>query len=275
MSTESAGSPARSSPVERLTWAAPGFGLADLGLATSAGLFAPSAAALTRLEPLEHSATRARYRFPLPGSPDARGNLTGRPGRFGTGWLWLTVHRAGLGELLRARCTPPRSASVAEREWNLLCHLRAQGVGTCEPLLVGALGNGFASSRSFLLVRAPEDAFPLPRWLRTDGIGAERERGLVALGKALALLVRSGVELPDLAPEHLWITPSGSGECETEAPGLKKNRLPGVTIVELRGGRVRSRRGAPEWVVGLLSSETLGLREEEVMRVARVVVGER
>lgn len=269
MTPETLPAPTRLPALERLKWAAPGLALADLGLSTSAGLFEPG---VSSLEPLERSPARARFRFPLPGSPDARGNLTGRPGALGTGWLWLTVFHAGLGELLRARCTPPRSASAAEREWNLLCHLRAHGVGTPEPLLVGARGNGFVSRHSFLLVRAPEDAFPLPRWLRTDGLGAERERGLVALGKTLALLLRSGLDLPGLKPEDIWITPSGSGECETEGPGLKKNRLPGVSIVEVRGGRVG--RGSPERIEALLSSAGLGLGKGEVSRVVRIVVGE-
>lgn len=230
-------------PQERLTWAAPGFTFADLGLADARALFAPEPALLARMEVLEDAPDRLRLRFALPGTPDARGNLSGRPGALGTGWLWLSVFRGGWPELLRARCTHPRSASRAEREWNLLCTLRARGVGTPEPLLVGARGSGFVSSRSFLLVRAPEDAFPLPRWLRTDGIGAERARGLEALGKTLALLSRSGVELPGLAARDLWLTPSGSGECETHAgeAGPRKNKLPSVAVVEVRGGRLRAR----------------------------------
>lgn len=228
--------------VERLAWATPGLGPDALGLDSMRELFEPSAALSPRLERLERSATREHVRFPLPGTPDARGNLSGRPGPLGTGWLWLSVHRGGLGALVRARCTHPRSASLAEREWNLYCHLRERGVGTPEPLLVGARGAGLVSMRSFLLVRAPVDAFPLPRWLRTDGHGAARARGLEALGRALALLLASGVEFARLSAEHLWITPSGSGECETEdRGGLRKNKLPGVTLVDVRGARFGTR----------------------------------
>lgn len=227
---------------ERMRWAAPGLELSALGLSTVHELFEPSAALSPRLAVLSESAVRLRVSFPLPGTPDARGNLTGKPGPLGPGLLWLTVFRGGLGELLRARCTHPRSASLAEREWNCLCHLRANGVGTPEPVLVGARGAGLFASRSFLLVRAPADAFPLPRWLRTDGIGAERERGLEALGRTLANLLRSRLELPELCAEHLWLTPSGSGECEThDHGGLRKNRLPGVTVTDVRGGRLRAR----------------------------------
>ena len=206
--------PLRSAPPrdERLRWAAPGLALADLGLSSAELLFAPGMELSARVETLEDSAPRVRVRFPLPGTSDARGNLTGRPGPLGTGWLWLTAYRGGFGALLRARCTAPRRASLAEREWNRQCYLRAQGVG------------------------APE------RWLRTDGIGAERARGLEALGRALGRLARSGVELPALRAEHLWLTPSGSGECETHVEeGLRKNKLPGVTLVEVEGGRLRKR----------------------------------
>jgi len=227
---------------ERLKWAVPGVDLAALGLATSAELFAPTAALSPRAEVLADGPERRWVRFPLPGTADARGNLTGAPGPLGTGWLWLTVYpRAGWRAPLAARFSAPRSASLAEREWNLLCHLRARGLGTPEPLLVGARGNGPVARHSFLLVRALEDAFPLPRYLRTDGVGPERERALQALGHFFRLLARAGVELPELAAEHLWLTSSGSGECETEAPGLRKNKLPGVALASVAGGRFARR----------------------------------
>jgi len=257
---------------ERLTWATPGIDLASLGLDSAAELFAPTSALSPRLESLNGSPGRARWRFPLPGSPDLRGNLTGRPGPLGTGFLWLTVYRGGIVELLRARFTHPRSTSLAEREWNLFCRLRAHGVGTPELVLVGARGGGLVAARSFLLVRAPEGAFPLPRWLRTDGIGAERERGLESLGRTLANLARSDVELPHLRAEHLWLTPSGSGECEThDHGGLRKNKLPGVTIVEARGGRMRARRSpAGRDVTALLDELGSLCRADECRRIERL-----
>jgi hypothetical protein len=91
-------------------------------------------------------------------------------------------------------------------------------------------------------VRAPEDALPLPRWLRAEGSGPERGRGFAALAALLARLRGAGVELPELAPEHLWLTPTGSGPCEAQAaPGPRRNRLPGVTLVEVRGARLQRR----------------------------------
>jgi hypothetical protein len=230
---------------ERLKWSAPGLELADLGVSAPDALYGTHGSrpdALERFEVLEDSPARLRARFALPGTPDLHGNLTGRPRALGTGFVWLTVHRdRALGTLLRTRFGAPPSASLAEREWNVLCHLRAHGVGTPEPLVVGARGAGLVARASFLVVRALEGAFPLPRWLRTDaGVEqpAERARGLAALALFLASLARSGVVLPALAPEHLWVTPSGSGECETEAPGLRKNKLPGIALAEVHGARL-------------------------------------
>lgn len=255
---------------ERLTWGAPGLGLAALGLASSEPLFEGAAAELPRSQSLEPGPARVRLRFALPGTPDVRGNLSGRPGPLGTGWLELCVFRGDWRALWRARSTHPRSASLAEREWNLLCHLRAHGVGTPEPVLVGARGRGLVSPHSFLLVRAPEDAFPLLRWLRTDGIGAERERGLEALGKALALLRHAGVELPQLAAEHLWLVPSGSGECETQGQGgLRKNKLPGVILVDVRGGRIGGPGRAGLALEGLLADLEAACSAEERARLER------
>jgi hypothetical protein len=223
----------------RLEWngPAPMTGLAALGLVSAEILLEPVAARLERARELPAAPGTRRFEFALPGTPDARGNLVGRPGELGTGFLWLTSYASPLAPTLRARFTTPPSASLAERDWNVLCLLRAAGVGTSEPLCVGAAGNGLVARRSFLLVRALADSFPLARWLASDGHGAERARGLAALGGMLANLVRARWLLPQLAGEHLWLTPSGSGACESEGPGLRKNRLPGVSLSEVRGAR--------------------------------------
>ena len=251
----------------RLRWSgsAPAAGLAALGVRDPEVLLTADAGRLARARELPAAPGARRLAFALPGTPDARGNLTGRPGELGTGWVWLTSHCPALGSLLRARFGSPRSASLAEREWNVLCMLRAAGVGTPEPLCVGALGSGLVARRSFLVVRALEDAFPFPRWLATDGLGAERERGLQALGALLARLARTGLVLPELAPEHLWVTPSGSGECETEGAGLRKNKLPGVSVADVRGARrARSPEEGRRVLAEVLSRvEGLEARERE------------
>jgi hypothetical protein len=254
---------------ERLAWAGEAQALSALGLESSALLFEPGRALSPRLEVLEETPTRTRIAFPLPGTADLHGRLTGKPGPLGTGWLWLTAFRGDLGGALRARFTAPRSASLAEREWNLLCHLRAHGVGTPEPLLVGARGVGLVSTRSFLVLRAPEGALAFPRWLRTDGHGAARARGLEALGKTLAALERAGVVLPRLTLADLCVTPSGGG-CEDEPAGAaRRNRLPGVTLVCVRGGGLVR---APRPVLAALTGELAGLLTlEERARLAAEV----
>jgi len=249
----------------RLRWAgpAPGAGLGALGVADAEVLLAGDARRLERARELSTAPGARRLAFALPGTADLRGNLTGRPGELGTGWVWLTSHRPALGPLLRARFGTPRSASLAEREWNVLCLLRAAGVGTPEPLCVGALGHGLVARRSFLVVRALEDAFPFPRWLATDGLGAERARGLQALGALLARLARTGLVLPALAPEHLWVTPSGSGECETEGPGLRKNKLPGVFVADVQGARRARSPDEPKRVLAAALARVAGLEARE------------
>jgi len=268
--------PAPSSSL-RATWAQPGLGPEALGLASLEELLEPAAAPLERRTVLDETPARTRLAFALPGTPDPRGRLTGKPGPLGTGFVWLSVHHGPLRALLRARWSHPRSASLAEREWNLLCHLRAHGVATPEPLLVAARGAGLVSSHSACLVRAPEEAFPLPRWLRTDGHGtgalaAERGRGLEALGRALARLLASGIALPDLRAEHLWITPSGSGECEThDHGGLRKNKLPGVTLTEVGGARLAP--VAPRRLLApLLADLAQSLTEEERETLVRLAL---
>lgn len=249
----------------RLRWAgpAPAAGLGALGVDGPEPLLAGDAGRLERGRELPAAPGARRVAFALPGTADVRGNLTGRPGELGTGWVWLTSHRPALGALLRARFAEPRSASLAEREWNVLCMLRAAGVGTPEPLCVGALGHGLVARRSFLVVRALEDAFPFPRWLATDGLGAERERGLAALAALLARLARTGLVLPALAPEHLWVAPSGSGECETEGPGLRKNKLPGVFVADVRDARRARSEGEPRRVLAALLARIEGLEARE------------
>jgi len=249
----------------RLRWAgpAPRAGLAALGVDGPAPLLAAEPAQLPRGRELAAAPGTRRVAFALPGTPDVRGNLTGRPGELGTGWVWLTGHRSAVAPLLRARFGAPRSASLAERDWNVLCLLRAAGVGTPEPLCVGALGHGLVARRSFLVVRALEDAFPFPRWLATDGLGAERARGLAALGALCARLARTGLVLPALAPEHLWVTPSGSGECETDGPGLRKNKLPGVFVVDVQGARRARSEGELRRVLAEVLARVEGLEARE------------
>jgi hypothetical protein len=163
--------------------------------------------------------------------------------------------RPALRELLDARLTAPRSESLAEREWNLLCHLRAHGVGIPELLAVGALGRGPVARRSFLVVREPERMVRLDRWLAMDVSVERRARGLASVEATLVALARMGARLPRLAPEDLWLSAeeavTGEGaesDCGAHALAdlrassalgkLRRNRAPGVVVARAWGGRV-------------------------------------
>ena len=131
-------------------------------------------------------------RLPLPGTPDGEGRRREAPRGAGTGWVYLRrYHGAALVELYEARFTPPRSESLAEREWNLTCHLRARGVGTPELLAVGARGRGLFARHSFLATRELTGMLPLPAWAASAQGPVTRRRGILALGRALRALFRS------------------------------------------------------------------------------------
>lgn len=198
-------------------------------------------------------------RCPLPGTPGPGGPPSGRPRGAGTGWVVLRRYRrASLGELLRARFTRPRSDSLASREWNLLCHLRAAGVTTPEPLAVGGEPHPLFSRRSVLVTRELGGMRPAPDWFAREADPTRRRLGLRALGLALARLFRSGADLPRLAAGDLWLAdpegpegPQGCGEAPLAA-GLGWRRLPEVAVASVRGGRLRPRLALPR-VVGVLA----------------------
>jgi hypothetical protein len=193
-------------------------------------------------------------RIPLPGTPDERGLQRERPRGAGTGWLVLHRYSGGGAELMRARFTRPRSESLAARRWNLICHLRAHGLGA--PELV-AMGEG-RPGESFLLERELEGFAPLPLVIASEP-PAERRRLIVrSLGLTLAGLFRSGTWLPRLRPESILVqldeaggVRPGSEACAAleieslrleagtlRALRLRRRRLPGVAFAELDRGRV-------------------------------------
>ena len=87
-----------------------------------------------RVELLSSEPRRSLLRVPLPGTPDSSGQRLEPPRGAGTGWLRVHVFESRAVELLRARLSAPPSTSPAARRWNLLCHLRAQGVGAPRPM---------------------------------------------------------------------------------------------------------------------------------------------
>ena len=209
-----------------------------------------------RVEPLEQAAGRTLLRVPLPGTPDADGRRVEPPRGAGTGWLRVHVYERGPLARLGSRWGSPPSSSPAARRWNLLCHLRAQGVGAPRPLalLESARGLGQLS----VCVEAELSGFePWPSWL-AHARGEARERGLRALGLALAALERSGVRLARPSPSGVLVhddLEAGDDDCAALAiqrlrdehaqwreRGLDRARLPAIAFDDLDGARLA--RGA-------------------------------
>jgi hypothetical protein len=190
--------------------------------------------------------------LPLPGTPGEDGRIRSRPRGAGTGWIYLRRYRgASLARRLRVRLTTPRSRSLAARDWNLLCHLRAQGVGAPEPLAVAEEGGSGFARCSVLVTRALEDMLPLPRWL--DAHPGERRAARLAraLGSFLRRLFDSGVRLPALEPARILASRAPGQECalaqiaqargqheHSPVPGLALGRLPELALTSVAGGRL-------------------------------------
>ena len=225
-------------------------GLGALGVESAAQLLGPDSKPNERSELLAAERSRSRLRFPLPGTPDRDGGrLTSRPMGGGTGWVVLERwNRSPWTELFVSRLTHPRSASLAERRWNLLCHLRRHGVGTPQPLAVGAQGAGPVSRDSFLVTRELEDFEPVAEWLAREEHAEERLRGLQSIGATLANLLRAAVLLPELSPDHFVISKASDSpgdacgwRAELAPHGLPMNRLPSVVLTEVDRGSIRTR----------------------------------
>jgi hypothetical protein len=215
-----------------------------------------------RLEVLERGAALTVARLPLPGTPDAHGVQRERPRGAGTGMLVWRAWRGGGAELLRARLTRPRSASLAARRWNLICHLAAHGVGVPE---LAAMGEGRAGE-SFLIERELAGYEPLERVLASEREPAERARAAHAVGYALAALFRAGAWLPRLDPRGVLVQREAE-TCAAHAVGelaaagaLARSlggalrRLPGVAFPALDRARLFADLGQRrrERMLGLL-----------------------
>jgi hypothetical protein len=195
---------------------------------------------LARAVEIARDGAGSLVRVPLPGTVGADGRRGESPRGAGTGWLLLRRWRGGaVAELLRARFTPPRSASLAERAWNVACHLRAHGVGTPDLVAVGARGAGLVSKRSFLLLRELDGYESLERWLAEDLSAAARRRGAVSIGSALGKVIACGVALPRLDARSLFLSiEPDAATCLAEDGGPKKNLMPSIVIGALEGARI-------------------------------------
>lgn len=222
------------------------------------------------------------WRYPLPGTPDARGRLTGRPCGAGTGWVRLRrFHGAGLGELLRTRLGAPRSLSLAEREWNLNCHLRAHGVGAPDLLAFGREGNALFARRSFLVMRELEGFRSLREIAASETDALVRRRVARAVGLCLDRLFRSGTDLPRLDADHILVSRLAAPGERVDALGLPAGRLPEIVLTALEGGSIGRPASAAARVALLerLRADLPTARARELLRAgllaARDLVRER
>lgn len=234
-----------------------------------------------RAELLEEGPGERLLRCPLPGTPGEEGGLTGAPRGAGTGHVHLRRYsRAGLGEILRSRLGHPRSASLAEREWNLFCKLRDGGVSTPELLAVVAQASPAPwSSRSAIVLREADPLALLPDWL-AEARGRRRAIGLGAVGHALARVARTGVELPELRASHIGLAEAPADDCISETVQLlragtrsRMRSTPEVLVTDVRGGRLG--RPDPAGVRQLLERVEVGLEldRRDRLRLWRAALG--
>jgi len=210
-------------------------------------------------------------RYPLPGAlrmlgeeTHSRGKSLGaHTGGSDTGFVILRrFTHSTLRDRWRARFTPPRSTSLGEREWNLVCHMRAHGVGAHEPLAVGRGEGSVFAERSFIAVRELEGMLSLKEWARAELDPTLRDRIRGSLSLALEKLWRAGVWLPDVSADDVLVGPphlqaQADPDCVARAiaalrsesstaiassssdrAALKWGELPEVAFTEFRGGRL-------------------------------------
>ena len=193
-----------------------------------------------RSELVSEQPGRTILRRPLPGTPDENGRVHERPCGAGTGWLWIVRYDAGSPwrELARARLRAPRSQSLAGRDWNFACQLRAHGVATPELVALVEDGSGPVARRSALVVRELEDWTRLDRWLAREHDGPTWRSVAGALGRFFYGLRRASVDLPELELADLWVSPDEACSRAPVVDGtLQVRRRASLALGNLRGAR--------------------------------------
>jgi Lipopolysaccharide kinase (Kdo/WaaP) family len=218
-------------------------------------------------------------RYPLPGTPlgasertDSReraivlgGSMeSGGVGGASSGFAILRrFTRASVRERWRTRFTHPRSTSLAEREWNLMCRAREHGISTPEPLAVGRGEGTVFAERSFLILRELDDMLSLKQWADASLDPRLRVHIRDALVSALEKLWSAGVWLPNVNADNIFVgsprNPDGgdpdcvarrivelrTGRAEPiEQPSvgaLKWGDLPEVALTDFSGGSMPAR----------------------------------
>ena len=224
-------------------------------------------------------------RCPLPGTPDESGRMQNAPRGAGTGWMHVRrYHDASTRTWLVARFTHPRSESLAAREWNLICHLRASGVATPEPMALVEQPAVLFANHSCLVTRELEDTEPLLQALVQSGLN-ERNDLLRAASSMLARLFRSNTLLPRFRARHLYVSRSGSqallaeDACAAEqilavqatqngagpVAGMAWGKLPEIVVASVRSGRILSEL-KPKNVEVMLRGLAIGLNQDVTPR---------
>ena len=124
-------------------------------------------------------------------------------------------------------------------------------------MAVGARGRGLVARDSFLLTRALEGLVPLDEWARQGAAPAACARVARALGVALSALFRCGAWLPGLSARDVLLSAAEAGvapegdACAADLIHVARaarsvdvpmpNRLPGVVLRGLDGGRILPR----------------------------------
>lgn len=210
----------------------------------------PGLEAAGELELVQRDEGREVLRYPLPGTVTKAGAKPSAPRGAGTGFVYLRRWTGGsLKQKTAARLTHPRSTSFAARDWNLLCHLREHGVGTCQPLALGEEPSPLFASRSFLVTRELANMRPVPVHLQEATESDGRRRLAHALGLYLARIAEARVSLPHLRLDSIFVSrpKAEGGSCAAQAsgasqaspvPGLARRPLPELALASVRGARV-------------------------------------
>lgn len=176
----------------------------------------------------------------------------------GQGELLVRVwKRATLTERLSARFTRPRSASLAEREWNLVCYARANGIASCEPLAVGAEKAPLFAESSFFVAVPPRNVIGLAAWMKARLPGDVRARGAQALLAALDRAASANLHLELEREEELVLSAEEAlgavgeqqaGDCSPlgqlparAGTALERRPLPSVYVLDFTGARIGGR----------------------------------
>jgi hypothetical protein len=226
-------------------------------------------------------------RLPLPGTPDSTGRQREKPRGAGTGRLYLHRYRGGFAGW-RARFTHPRSASLAARHWNLICHLQAHGLAAPQLVALIERGPGVTASESVVITRELEGFVSLAEWLASERERGARRRALRSVALAFQQLFRCGAWLPRTSATNLLVQARDSEDCAAlQITNLRSEqqlfhgldvvraRLPAIAFTSFDRGRILGEvppAKRVEWLAKL-SRETeslLGDRERRELLVSLI-----